>query len=358
MNDNENAFDGDAKNTDVTDKPFPAQITGVVTVDGVNYYQWQELEAGTDSVYVPVQGGRLGTYDGTSGICPTYELNNQMVVVNTEVFLSLRAIAQGDLVYEFAAPGGAGTVSGCPNCSCPGCVGCTGCGWVAGLRNFDCLFISITSVTGACNCPPLPPVTYNCVDGVCTDPHDGSGMYATLADCTATGCAVPPPPPPVTYNCISDVCTEVFDGSGTYTTLGACEVACGIEPIPGTQNCCAGSISCTAGQLLVDGTSGDCSGAGWYAGPQTLGYVSMTGGAIFNGAPAPTPSGIQAYLQCNIGAWSSYISYPTMGAPLIFSGVLVGAVVCNPDSIQLTFIYTLINPPCNGTITIVWELGT
>jgi len=71
-------------------------------------------------------------------------------------------------------------------------------------------------------CVPPPPVSYNCVSGVCTDPGDGSGTYATLVACQAA-CT---PPPPVTYNCVSGVCTDPGDGSGTYATLIACQAAC------------------------------------------------------------------------------------------------------------------------------------
>jgi hypothetical protein len=62
-------------------------------------------------------------------------------------------------------------------------------------------------------------VTYNCVSGVCTDPGDGSGTYATLVACQAA-CF------PVTYNCVLGVCTDPGDGTGTYATLGACQAAC------------------------------------------------------------------------------------------------------------------------------------
>ena len=70
---------------------------------------------------------------------------------------------------------------------------------------------------GVCAAPP--PVTYNCVSGVCTDPGDGTGTYATLGACQAA-CF------PVTYNCVSGVCTDPGDGTGTYATLGACQAAC------------------------------------------------------------------------------------------------------------------------------------
>ena len=37
-------------------------------------------------------------------------------------------------------------------------------------------------------------------------------------------CAIPPP---VSYNCVLGVCTDPGDGTGTYATLGACQAACG-----------------------------------------------------------------------------------------------------------------------------------
>jgi hypothetical protein len=37
-------------------------------------------------------------------------------------------------------------------------------------------------------------------------------------------CAIPPP---VSYNCVLGVCTDPGDGTGTYATLGACQAVCG-----------------------------------------------------------------------------------------------------------------------------------
>lgn len=41
---------------------------------------------------------------------------------------------------------------------------------------------------GTCATPP--PVSYNCVDGTCTDPGDGTGTYSTLESCEAV-CSAP-----------------------------------------------------------------------------------------------------------------------------------------------------------------------
>jgi hypothetical protein len=68
-------------------------------------------------------------------------------------------------------------------------------------------------------CPSC--VSYNCIEGTCTDPGDGSGTYNTLEECELA-CSVPE----VSYNCIEGTCTDPGDGSGTYATLEECEAAC------------------------------------------------------------------------------------------------------------------------------------
>lgn len=66
--------------------------------------------------------------------------------------------------------------------------------------------------------------TFNCVAGVCTDPGDGTGTYATLAACTAAGCGPPPAasccpatfpvnPAPSTLAVPSGVCAGTYSGS-------------------------------------------------------------------------------------------------------------------------------------------------
>ena len=85
-------------------------------------------------------------------------------------------------------------------------------------------------------CTPPPPVSYNCVAGTCIDPGDGTGTYATLVACEAV-CT--PPPPPVSYDCVEGSCVDPGDGSGTYATLAACQAACSTPP-PVSYNCVEG----------------------------------------------------------------------------------------------------------------------
>lgn len=161
----------------------------------------------------------------------------------------------------------------------------------------------IVIMLGTCTAPPV--VSYNCVEGTCTDPGDGTGTYSTLEACesacsapvaytidnsatgtsseacggsttTSTVYALPGYTAPMvgmilydstslttpfigstgwrklsiggtnyaaevntsgevtnyitcaveSYNCVEGVCTDPGDGTGTYSTLGACEAAC------------------------------------------------------------------------------------------------------------------------------------
>ena len=77
-----------------------------------------------------------------------------------------------------------------------------------------------------CNCSTVEPVcpvtnvSYNCSNGNCTDPGDGSGVYNTLLECQ-TICTFPPAN--ISYNCSNGNCYDPGDGSGVYLTLVDCE---------------------------------------------------------------------------------------------------------------------------------------
>jgi hypothetical protein len=91
-------------------------------------------------------------------------------------------------------------------------------------------YATLAACQAACGTPP--PVSYDCIEGSCIDPGDGSGTYATLEECEAA-CGTPPP---VSYNCVEGICVNPGDGSGTYATLAACQAACGTPP-PVSYNC-------------------------------------------------------------------------------------------------------------------------
>lgn len=71
-------------------------------------------------------------------------------------------------------------------------------------------------------CPSC--VSYNCVEGTCTDPGDGTGEYATLEACELA-CS-PPPPTGYEYRLYgyaadtADACGQ----TGTYVSLGSPEL--------------------------------------------------------------------------------------------------------------------------------------
>jgi len=98
--------------------------------------------------------------------------------------------------------------------------------------NFNGTASQITTTTTTTTAP-IPP-SYNCVDGACINPGDGSGTYSTLSACLSA-CGVPE-----SYNCVGGYCIDPGDGSGTYSTLGACEAVC-TPPPPVSYNCISGN---------------------------------------------------------------------------------------------------------------------
>ena len=66
--------------------------------------------------------------------------------------------------------------------------------------------------------------SWNCTNGTCVDPGDGTGAFATEALCKASGCTIQR----LSFNCGASGCYSV-NGPGTYATLGACQTVCGIS---------------------------------------------------------------------------------------------------------------------------------
>ena len=165
-------------------------------------------------------------------------------------------------------------------------------------------------------CDSCTPVSYNCVDGTCIDPGDGSGTYASLASCESD-CTLPcechdgvindnnafsyydcdgvlfaggaelgseicyninapysanitdmgpavfctcGTPPPVSYNCIGNDCINPGNGSGTYATLAACQAACSPPP-PVSYNCVEGTCEDPGDGTGTYATLGECEAA-------------------------------------------------------------------------------------------------
>lgn len=129
------------------------------------------------------------------------------------------------------------------------------------------------------SCPSC--VSYNCVDGTCTDPGDGTGTYATLVACEAV-CF------PISYNCVEGTCTDPGDGSGTYATLVACEAVC--SPVTGYEYRLYGYAVDTADACGQTGT-----------------YVSLGAPELTVYASSPTLAGVILF----------YNVYPPLSSPYI-----------------------------------------
>ena len=67
------------------------------------------------------------------------------------------------------------------------------------------------------------PNSWNCTNGVCSDPGTGNGTYASLAACQAA-CVTP------SWNCNNGVCSDPGTGNGAYASLEACQIICGVPP--------------------------------------------------------------------------------------------------------------------------------
>lgn len=87
-----------------------------------------------------------------------------------------------------------------------------------------------------------PASTWNCTNGRCIDPGDGTGTYLTLELCEA-GCVAE------SYNCVDGVCIDPGTGMGTYATLAECQ-----------SSGCGGSITDSIETVRFDAGIG----SSWY----------------------------------------------------------------------------------------------
>ena len=77
-----------------------------------------------------------------------------------------------------------------------------------------------------------PAASFECRDGRCIDPGDGSGSFATEALCLADGCTTLK----VRYTCKKGTGCVGQVGIGTYASLSACNAAC-TNPSANTYYC-------------------------------------------------------------------------------------------------------------------------
>ena len=141
--------------------------------------------------------------------------------------------------------------------------------------------------------PPYLPISY------CIDPLDGTGTYATNINCVAN-CATPPPPPSWECDSQSGVCFDPGNGSGPFASLSACSASCiapswdcdtatGLCFNPGTGLGAYASFSaCTSACAAVPNVSFDCITPGNCVDPGTgLGTYSSL--ILCNASCLPPP---------------------------------------------------------------------
>ena len=87
------------------------------------------------------------------------------------------------------------------------------------------LFIDNINITGNQSSSP----SWNCINGNCSDPGDGSGQYNSESACINACTTVSE-----SWDCANGDCYNPGDGSGEFNTLSACESSCVIIPITWT----------------------------------------------------------------------------------------------------------------------------
>ena len=98
-------------------------------------------------------------------------------------------------------------------------------------ENNDCTakvggqYISLSDCLSQCGGGSI--VSYNCINGSCIDPGDGSGIYSTITNCQSQCGNVS-----ASYDCINNECIDPGDGSGEYANLQDCQEECFVSSCP------------------------------------------------------------------------------------------------------------------------------
>ena len=104
----------------------------------------------------------------------------------------------------------------------------------------------VFTFTGGSNNGGSSSFSFNCSNGNCIDPDDGSGQYSSLSACQ-NACGVTP-----SWNCSSGNCYDPGTGNGQYSTLSACQNNC-INPPP-TGSCNISSVSSSPYNTIITPT--------------------------------------------------------------------------------------------------------
>ena len=131
--------------------------------------------------------------------------------------------------------------------------------------------VGLTTLFNPCTLPS--PISYNCDNGVCIDPLDGSGTYTTLVECET--CCIPPPPV-TSYNCTNGTCVLVSGSGGQYPTLLACQEDCAPVPPIVSYNCFNGNCIDPGDGSGVYGTLVECDNICTFP-PPNISYNCLNG---------------------------------------------------------------------------------
>ena len=143
-------------------------------------------------------------------------------------------------------------------------------------------------IISLCDSMPIVLPSWDCVNGICTDPADGSGTYTDSITCV-NNCVILP-----SWDCINDACIDPGTGNGTYASYSSCMNACIIPPSwdcingvctdPGTGNGIYNAYNSCLNSCITSNLNGFISGN------DTICSNEQQGAEIkvsFNGAPAP-----------------------------------------------------------------------
>lgn len=156
---------------------------------------------------------------------------------------------------------------------------------------------------------------------------DANGVVIALGTCTA--------PPAVSYNCVEGVCTDPGDGTGTYSTLEACEAACGVPATPTVLGINAYMQPCVGG--TIDDYMGADVGLDSPVDVDTEFLINVA--YVLPGNSCGVGSSVQPiYVTILAGNSASSFNACTSGAYFSSGAVICGACIasCDNPSVNLS----------------------
>ena len=158
---------------------------------------------------------------------------------------------------------------------------------------------------GMCEEPPIE--SYNCVEGTCTDPGDGTGEYSTLEECEIA-CSEPPAETEIYFNTlVSDISTlgvnnyasQTFDITFSYDIFALCdnEGTSGSDPNSAFSSL---FVSADGGSTYTTVATASASVSGGSPTPQTDSQ-NTTGTYVVTGVTDASLVKVYGTIDCNTG---------------------------------------------------------